>query len=173
MTSRGPRVIEILCGVSVLGATAIAWSQGFAEYALRMRTTEAVQHLSYLFRMSSVYVTSERVTRPRGAVVPVQFPRSVRVTPALSRIGSRPITDPPGTWNAPTWQALSFSVADPHYFAYAYDSLGTGPSSAFSARAHGDLDGDRAYSTFARGGHLNAQLEVEGPTTMFRVNELE
>jgi type II secretory pathway pseudopilin PulG len=50
----------------------------------------------------------------------------------------------PSLWEGPPWDALRFSVDDPHYFYYSYQSDGTG----FTARAYGDLDCDGTMSTF-------------------------
>ena len=70
------------------------------------------------------------------------------------------------TWNSDeTWNALKFSIADPHYYAYEYESTGsgsTGSASLFTARARGDLDGDSAESTFERVGTVNDDMEVQG-----------
>jgi hypothetical protein len=70
------------------------------------------------------------------------------------------------TWNDDdTWNALKFSIADPHYYVYEYESTGSasaGTASRFTARAMGDLDADDAHSTFERVGTVNAQLEVRG-----------
>ena len=68
----------------------------------------------------------------------------------------------PAQWDTQSWQALNFSVDDPHYYSYKYDMAGTGSTSTFQAFAHGDLDCDATYSTFMRSGSIDAQGGVKG-----------
>jgi hypothetical protein len=44
----------------------------------------------------------------------------------------------PAAWQDPVWDALSFSMDDPHHFTYSYTSTGD----TVEARAIGDLDCD-------------------------------
>ncbi len=90
------------------------------------------------------------------------------------------------------WKCLKFSMSQPIYYQYHYNAgagylstalpgapapatgtTGTAPN-GFEAAAQGDLDGDAALSTFARGGSVNAatsQLTVA--TQVFIDNEYE
>jgi hypothetical protein len=58
-------------------------------------------------------------------------------------------------WETPTWISLQFSMDDPHYFRYAFESNGIGTGSSFTARAHADLDCDGIESTFEMYGIVN------------------
>jgi type II secretory pathway pseudopilin PulG len=133
----------------------------FVQMTRRARTVEAVERLAILYRGSVAYYTGTRPTQSLAPVIPPrQFPISVGVTPAVVP-AARHVTDAPGTWRQPTWEALSFAIDDPHYFSYQYDSEGSGATASFTARALGDLDGNGVRSTFERSGRSNAQLEVE------------
>lgn len=170
---KGFTLIELMIVVAILGILAAVAIPAFVRYLRRSKTTEAVDKLAYLFRQSSVYITAERVGRGMGgAVLAVQFPSTQALTPATVPAGVRTLT-PAASWDTPTWQALSFAISDPHYYAYAYDSAGTGTSAQFTARAVGDLDGDGVTSTFERAGMLNAQREVQGSQGIYMERELE
>jgi hypothetical protein len=79
------------------------------------------------------------------------YPGSVELTPAQVPRGER-VIDPPGTWSHPTWQRLEFSQTVGHCFSFAFDGRNGKGLATFRARAHGDLDGDGIFSTFAIGG---------------------
>ena len=76
-----------------------------------------------------------------------RFPVSAPLTPSAPPRG-RKETDPPGTWDGPTWSALAFRPAPdgvPHAYSFSFESPG---GSTFVAQARGDLDGDGLLSTF-------------------------
>jgi hypothetical protein len=77
------------------------------------------------------------------------FPPSVELTPAEVPRGVK-VTDPPGTWDHLTWRALGFQMDHDHAYAFRFDSSADRVTQVarFSARAHGDLDGDGTVSTF-------------------------
>ncbi|MEI8254321.1 MAG: type II secretion system protein [Deltaproteobacteria bacterium] len=170
----GFTLIELMVVVTILGILASVAIPSFLKYMRRARTTEAVDKLAYLYRASATYFLGERGLRAYGAgtLVDSQFPGTQGLSPAAVNAGVRAI-DPATTWLTPTWQALSFGIADPHYYSYQYDSAGTGTSSAFTARAMGDLDGDSNYSTFERSGGSDSARQVVGSAGLYLVNELE
>jgi hypothetical protein len=75
------------------------------------------------------------------------FPPSVPLTPAEVPRGTR-VNDPEGTWDSPSWRALSFGFDYPHAFSFTFESSLSPAGSRFRAAAHGDLDGDGVQSTF-------------------------
>ena len=77
-------------------------------------------------------------------------------------------------WTTASWEALKFSMDDPHYYQYAFVSSGTGNTAEFTARAHGDLDCDGFVSTFEMWGSGNfAGGDPSGSAAVHRSNELE
>jgi prepilin-type N-terminal cleavage/methylation domain-containing protein len=172
-TRRGFTLIELMIVVAILGILAAVAIPSMIKYLRRAKTTEAVDKLSYLYRNSGTYATGERVNRGiGGAAIQPQFPATQALTPMAVPAGVR-VTDPVGTWDTLTWQALDFSIADPHYYSFEYVSMGTGTTAAFTARALGDLDGDTNLSTFERAGALNSQREMYGSPGIFMASELE
>ncbi len=87
------------------------------------------------------------------------FPPSAPLTPTEVPRGTR-VKDAPEAWDHLTWRALGFRVEQEHAFAFRFDSSydRVEDVSRFSARAHGDLDGDGTVSTFeVRGERKNGQ----------------
>jgi len=73
----------------------------------------------------------------------------------------------PSLWKHRVWKQLGFSVDDPHYYSYRYQSDGK----TFKATAYADLDCDGQASTFTLEGSVGAGGDLE---TSIRVeNELE
>ena len=110
---------------------------------------------------------------PRG-----EFPATpaVSTAPALTACcaaAGKKCAPAPALWTDPSWQALKFSMDDPHYYAYTYLSSGTDLTSAFTARANGDLDCDTTYSTFEMVGSIQADGTVTGQAGFFKDRELE
>jgi hypothetical protein len=90
--------------------------------------------------------------------VPHAYPPAAPLTPSVVPRGTRE-ADPPQAWEHPSWKALGFRAAEegtPHAFAFGFASGNGATRSTFTARAHGDLDGDGITSTFEVTGHDQA-----------------
>lgn len=171
---RGFTLIELMIVIVILGILGSVAIPAYVKYMRRARSSEAVDKLAYLFRMSSSYFTGAQGVRDARAttIIDAQFPAPAPLTPASVPAGSRTL-DPPGSWDTPTWSALAFAIGEPHFYAYQYDSAGTGTESRFTARAVGDLDGDFSRSTFERAGGSDASRSVQGSMGVYMINELE
>jgi hypothetical protein len=101
-----------------------------------------------------------------------RFPDPAPLTPAVPPRGKKEV-DPPGTWDAPTWQALAFRAAPdgvPHAYSFSFDVPQPG---GFVAQARGDVDGDGVLSTFEIRGILKAGEKPQLVPGLYVEAELE
>ena len=167
---KGFTLIELMIVVAILGILAAVAIPAFLKYIKRSKTTEATMNVRKLFDGSVTYFAADH-TDATGSLVNAQFPTSTALLPSPTQ--DKQIT-PPASWDASaTWIALQFSVTDPGYYGYQYNSNGsTNDGAVFTAQAYGDLDGDGTWSTFTRVGSVEDH-EVKGGAGLFIDKELE
>jgi prepilin-type N-terminal cleavage/methylation domain-containing protein len=170
----GFTMIELMIVVAIVGILASVAIPAFLQNARKAKTSEAAVNIRRIYVNSRSYILDTYARRGTiGAGVPPQFPEQVPLTPAANCCTFAGKKCPPSTtdWTNTSWQALTFSVDDPHYYLYGYDSTGStspGAGSNFTARAHGDLDCDGIYSTFEMFGIWSSQdNDVHGSAGMF------
>jgi hypothetical protein len=132
--------IELAITVSLVGCAAGVAIPTFIREVHASRFVEPTEGLARLGASACAYANAGR------------FPPSAPLTPSAPPRGKKAI-DPVGTWDSPTWTALSFRPVPegvPHAYAFAFDSAGT----SFVARARGDLDGDGVLSSFEISGSV-------------------
>jgi hypothetical protein len=106
--------------------------------SIRMsRTAEATENLDRIARAWVAHAGDPGVSLPTPLTPPL-VPRGAAAS------------DPPGTWDHPTWRALGFSIpeSEPHWYAYRVEARDEGREVVVVA--HGDLDGDGVTSTYTR-----------------------
>lgn len=134
-------------------------------------------NLRKIYDSSVAYFYADHVTSD-GQVLDHQFPTTNAWSPTTNcgtATGGKcnPATEAPA-WRTATWVALNFSVEDPFYYAYQYNSTGTASTSSFSAEAQGDLDGDATYSLFRRTGSITLDNNtVTGGPGLYSENDIE
>jgi len=168
-TGKGLAIAAIAVGAPAiivsLGTFAAIAIPSFISYIRRARTAEAEDRISVMYHSAVSYAQTERVG-PTGQMLPPQFPLSAPLSPAqrcAANTDGRCLPDP-AIWQHPTWQALDFSMHEPHYFQYEFVSDGR----SFTARAIGDLDNDGVTSTFERTGALNPDGTISGSAGVSR-----
>lgn len=134
--------VEAAVAVSVAGAVLATALPAFVRNLHASKLAEPIEGLHNL---------ALRATAAAQAGGDSRYPASVELTPGDVPAGVR-VTDPPGTWDHPTWKALDFGFAEPHAFSFAFESGGTEERAVFRARALGDLDGDGSTSELAVSG---------------------
>jgi hypothetical protein len=146
--------LEAAALVAVIGSVVATALPAFVRNLHASRLVEPIDGLNRIATRATVLAAG----RPaKGA-----YPPSVPLTPEQVPKGER-VSDPPGTWEHPTWRELGFSQENPHWFSFAFESNNGAGLATFTARAHGDLDGDGLQSTFSVSGQSK---DGAGPVTL-------
>jgi len=183
--TKGFTLIELMIVVAIIGILAAVAIPAFMKYIRRSKTAEATMNIRKIFDSSVSYYNEEHASQT-GAITSRQFPQGDGPTPtgdgvahpACGGAGASSVKIAPTatTFSSATWQALNFSVDDPFYYQYVYQSTGsgsTGTASKFTARARGNLDCDTVMSTFERVGTIDGSNNVNGGAGLYQVDELE
>jgi hypothetical protein len=161
-----------LVAVALAGAIANACSA--STEVLRAKSNEARMNVQRIWSAALAYYEEEHVG-PDGKLLPKQFPTPVATTPAGTPCDgpNQRYRPDPKAWEHPTWKALRFSMTEPHYYRYAFDSSGTGTSAQFTAHAHGDLNCDGVWSTFEKIGFVDKQGKLQRGSGLYANRPLE
>ncbi len=131
--------VEMAAVFAVGGSVLAVAAPTFIRDLHASRTSEAIDGIHR--------IAARSVALSEGREIAASFPQPAPLTPAEIPRG-RPVTDPPGTWDHPTWKELEFSFSNAHYYAFQYN-VSTEPTRIwFQAIAQGDLNGDGVTSTF-------------------------
>lgn len=149
----GGAMVALLAGVGAAVAV-----PAFVQYVRRAKTAEAALHVHRIHTAVLAYHAEHRALPPAAPLTPV--------VPFCAQ-GDRFAPDP-AAWQQPGWQALRFSITEPHVYKYELAVDATG----FTARAVGDLDCDGVLSTFERGGTVTEDGAIES-TPLQRIDEME
>ncbi|MCA9560057.1 MAG: prepilin-type N-terminal cleavage/methylation domain-containing protein [Myxococcales bacterium] len=158
MTRRGFTLIELMIVVAIIGLLAAVAIPAFEKSVRRSKTSEATINLRRIYDGAVTSYQSQQVDRD-GAGRSPKFPDSVDPTPGENACcGASDRGQCPASTQAfvkPTWQQLQFSLDDPHYYWYVFDSEGEGAGAQFTARSSGNLNCDDIFSTFERIGFVD------------------
>lgn len=153
--SRGFTLSELLSTIgfiSILGALAM---YGVARYLRHSKTAEAVGATTAIAQAACVYYNQSDANQPAGtkpdaAKAMRHFPPPSRasVPASITDIRAKRFQSGIGDWSTSPWLEMGFKISTPQFYAYSFESQGSGLSAQASAVAHGDLDGNGVTSTF-------------------------
>jgi hypothetical protein len=152
--------VEAAAGIAIIGSLLAV---GVPEFVRNLHASRLAEPLEGLNRIAA-RATALAASRPAE----VAYPPTVGLTPEEVPRGE-PVTDPPGTWDHPTWRLLDFGWTVPHSFSFAFESANAKGKGSFHARAEGDLDGDGVHSIFElKGESVDGAEPVVFPVESYR-----
>jgi prepilin-type N-terminal cleavage/methylation domain-containing protein len=159
---RGFSLVEVMAVVAIIGVISMVAYAGVARYLAHSKTPEATSTLAALENGSRVAYAGETDSGGSGTGPFVhQFCPSATV-PVPPAVPTAQRTA--GTWTAPTWACLKFTMSAPQFYQYNYTSSGTGTGATYTAAAYGDLNGNSVLSTFLLTGKGGANGEAQRQT---------
>ena len=159
----GFTLIELMIVVAIIGILAAVAIPAFIKYIRRAKTSETHESLDKIVTGAKTYFQTEHVAAATGLPLAKQFPASTPCpTPATLCSASTGAKCAGGDtlWTNASWQSLSFSLENAHYYNYCFVAAGADTSATFTAQATGDLDGDATRSTWQRTANVNAEFDV-------------
>lgn len=131
--------LEAAAAVAAIGSILAATVPTFVSNVHASRLVEPVDGLNR--------IATRATWLAAGQAAEYAYPETVGLTPQEVPKGVS-VSDPPGTWDHPTWRRLQFEWTVDHSYSFAFESEAKPGVAAFRAVAHGDLDGDGLLSTF-------------------------
>lgn len=155
LRSRGFTLGEVLNFLGLAAILAALGMYGLSRYLKYSKATEGVTSTTAIAQAAANYYNDSDAKQPAGtkpdsAKAMRHFPASSRTSvPAnFDDVKGKRYQSAIGDWSVSPWLDMRFTLSTPQYYAYSFESQGSGPSAQATAEAKGDLDGNGKNSTF-------------------------
>ncbi len=170
-------LLNLLSLVAVLAALAM---YGLGRYVRHAKTLEAIGSVGAIAQAAVSCYDESDATQPTGGSEAAihamrHFPASSRasVPQAAEDVQGKRYQSSRADWSPSPWRELHFSITQPQYYRYSFQSWGTGRESVALAVAEGDLDGSGVQSTYRQRVTVNDKFEAVISSTIERENPEE
>lgn len=126
-----------------------------ARYVRHTKTAEATSSVTAIAGAAATfYDTSDANqpagTKPEAARAMRHFPPSSKtsIPSDLASIRGKRYQSTKADWSTSPWKELQFSITQPQYYAYSFESDGAGAGAKAVVMATGDLDADGLMSVY-------------------------
>lgn len=178
--SRGFTLLELLNFLGLAAVISALAMYGVSRYIRHSKTAEAVGNVTAIAQQSAAYYNDSDAhqpagTKPDSAKAMRHFPPSSRTSvPAdFDSVKGKRYQSAMGDWSVSPWLDMRFSVTQPQYYAYSFESSGSGLTAKATARAVGDLDGNGVQATYTVSASPDDSLTAKVDATVVRTNAEE
>jgi type II secretory pathway pseudopilin PulG len=154
-----PEAMNFVALAAVLSALGM---YALARYVKHAKTAEAIGSVSAIAEAAAAYYENSDGAQPVGTTPEAARamrhfpPPSNGTVPPMEMVRGKRYQSSLSDWNVPPWSDMRFSIPQPQYYAYAFDSQGSGVGAKAQVTAQGDLDGNGVYSKYRLGVTVDA-----------------